>query len=73
MAQRLDPASLEIITSDLIRVDHAAWFDATKTVFLYQAFDSQGVIPTHRAHGVYLNPKSFQDFLDRMARGEFDY
>ena len=73
MSDRRDPSSLEIITSDLIRVDHAAWFDSTKTVFLYQPFDSEGTIPTQRAHGVYLNPKSFQSFLDRMARGEFDY
>jgi hypothetical protein len=73
MASRIDPASLEIITSDLIRVDHAAWFDHTKTVFLYQEFGDDCVIPPDRAHGVYLNPKSFQTFLDRMARGEFDY
>lgn len=73
MAERIDPATLEIITSDLIRVDHAAWFDSTKTVFLYQHFDDDATIPTMRAHGVYLNPKSFQKFLDRLAGGAFDY
>lgn len=73
MAERVDPESLEIITSDLIKVGFAAWFDSTKTTFCYQAFDSPGMIPPNRAHGVYVNPNSFQEFLDRLSRDEFDY
>lgn len=73
MAERIDPESLEIITSDLIKVGMAAWFDRTKTTFCYQAFDSEGTIPPGRAHGAYVNPNSFQEFLDRLSRDEFDY
>ena len=73
MPVRIDPESLEVIPSDLIKPGHAAWFDHTKTIFMLQPFDSNSAIPQDRVYGVYVNPSSYKDFMDRLLRGEFTY
>ncbi len=73
MTMRVDPESLEVIPSDLIKPAHAAWFDHTKTIFMLQPFDKDAALPMGRAHGVYVNPSSYKDFMDRLMTGQFHY
>ena len=51
----------------------AAWFDKTKSVFLYQSFDQPLTIPMAKTHGVYIRPRDEPEFMHLLLRGEFSY
>lgn len=73
MSERVSPESLEVIPNDLIKPNHVAWFDRTKTIFMLQPFDTDAAMTPNRAYGVYVHPSSYKEFMDRLTYGQFNY